>query len=60
MSMMYVVLAPLFGKVFYDRVRMINHAIKLKDTDGIRVNVFFLALILVVAAGVIFLIQRDQ
>lgn len=55
---MYLVLAPLFGKVFYDRVRMINRSVQRKDTDGIKVNIFFLTLILLVGAGLVFLIQR--
>lgn len=57
---MYFVLAPLFGKAFYDRVRMINRSIKRKDVDAIKVNVLFLTAILIVGAGSVFLIQRTQ
>lgn len=58
MSLMYIVLAPLFGKALYDRIRMMNRSVKRNDTDAIKANVLFLVLIVTVGMGLFFLIQR--
>jgi hypothetical protein len=60
MSLMYIVLAPLFGKVLYDRIRLINRSVKHKNSGAIKVNVFFLVLIVIVGSGLVFLIQRME
>jgi hypothetical protein len=58
MSLMYIVLAPLFGKVLFDRIRLINRSIRHKDADAIKVNLLFLGLILIVSVGLGFIIQH--
>jgi hypothetical protein len=58
MSLMYFLLAPVFGKVLYDRIRLINRSIKHKDAGAIKVNFLFLGLILIVSGGLVFLIQH--
>jgi|JI10StandDraft_1071094.scaffolds.fasta_scaffold3774856_1 hypothetical protein len=60
MSLMYIMLAPLFGKALYDRVRMIRYSIRDKNIGATKVNVLFLLLILTVGTGLVFLLQRKD
>lgn len=55
---MYILLAPLFGFVLFDRIRRLNRAIKRQNNDETRVHILFLGLILIVAVALLFLIRN--
>lgn len=55
---MYILLAPLFGFVLFDRIRRLNRAIKRQNNGETRMHILFLGLIIIVAGAVFFLIRN--
>lgn len=53
----YIILAPLFGLVLFDRIRRLTRAIKTQNYDRTKVHILFLSLIVIVGVALLFLIR---
>jgi len=57
MSVLYILLAPLFFYALSNRLNLLHLSIKGRDNDKIKINVFFLSLIIIIQVIVILAIE---